>query len=58
MNLRDTLIRGSQKVIQHYQALLRYARSEHERQHYRSRIAREEKLIEQLTGSQWKKTAA
>jgi hypothetical protein len=44
------LIRGSEKVIEHYRLLLRSARSESERELYRARVAREQRLLETLQG--------
>ena len=48
--IRDLLIRGSEKVIDHYRLLLASAKSEKERELYRSRIEREERLLEDLRG--------
>jgi hypothetical protein len=45
---RDLLIRGSEKVIGHYELLLAGAKSEHEREIYRQRIERERRLIRDL----------
>ena len=47
---RDLLLRGSEKVIGHYELLLAGARSEHERELYRQRIERERRLIRDLQG--------
>lgn len=47
---RDLLIRGSEKVIGHYELLLASAKSEHERELYRQRIERERRLIRSLQG--------
>ncbi len=47
-DVRDFLIRGSQKVIGHYERLLSTATSEEERQLYQSRIERERRVIEDL----------
>ncbi|MBJ7407551.1 MAG: hypothetical protein JHD07_31360 [Bradyrhizobium sp.] len=49
-NQRDLLIRGSEKVIVHYELLLASAKSEHERELYRQRIEREKRLIRDLQG--------
>jgi hypothetical protein len=46
--VRDFLIRGSQKVIGHYERLLKTATSEEERQLYQSRIERERRAIDDL----------
>jgi hypothetical protein len=54
---RDLLIRGSEKVIGHYELLLASARSEHERELYRQRIERERRLIRDLQG-EWDHRAA
>jgi hypothetical protein len=47
---RQLLIRGSEKVIGHYELLLASAKSEHERELYRQRIERERRLIRDLQG--------
>jgi hypothetical protein len=47
---RELLIRGSEKVISHYELLLAGAKSEHERELYRQRIEREKRLIRDLQG--------
>ncbi|WP_200948557.1 MULTISPECIES: hypothetical protein [unclassified Bradyrhizobium] len=47
---RDLLIRGSEKVIGHYELLLASAKTEHERELYLQRIERERRLIRSL---QW-----
>ncbi|MHC2626372.1 hypothetical protein ACVIW2_008404 [Bradyrhizobium huanghuaihaiense] len=49
-DLRDLLIRGSEKVIGHYRLLLASAKTEAERQLYRSRIEREQRLLDELHG--------
>ncbi|MCP3370000.1 hypothetical protein [Bradyrhizobium cajani] len=49
-DIRDLLIRGSEKVIEHYRLLLAGARTESERQLYRTRIEREQRLLETLQG--------
>ncbi|MDH2343571.1 hypothetical protein [Bradyrhizobium sp. SSUT77] len=49
-NVRDLLIRGSEKVIGHYRVLLAAARTESERELYRSRIEREQRLLDALQG--------
>ena len=47
-DVRDLLIRGSEKVIAHYRILLAGASSEAERSLYESRIEREQRLLDQL----------
>ncbi|MDX3966452.1 MAG: hypothetical protein QHD01_07620 [Bradyrhizobium sp.] len=47
---RDLLIRGSEKVIGHYELLLASAKTEQERELYRQRIERERRLIRDLQG--------
>ncbi|MBR1131023.1 MULTISPECIES: hypothetical protein [Bradyrhizobium] len=47
---RELLIRGSEKVIGHYELLLASAKTEHERELYRQRIERERRLIKDLQG--------
>lgn len=49
-DLRDLLIRGSEKVIGHYRLLLANAKTEKERELYRSRIEREQRLLDELQG--------
>ncbi|WP_298253181.1 hypothetical protein [Bradyrhizobium sp.] len=49
-NIRDLLIRGSKKVIGHYRLLLASAKDEEERELYRSRIEREQRLLDELHG--------
>ncbi|WOH79035.1 hypothetical protein RX327_24345 [Bradyrhizobium sp. BEA-2-5] len=46
--LQRLLIRGSEKVIGHYQFLLDSATSEQERERYRRRIEEERRLLSQL----------
>ncbi|KIU47603.1 MULTISPECIES: hypothetical protein [Bradyrhizobium] len=46
--IQDLLIRGSEKVIGHYRLLLASAKNEEERELYRSRIEREQRLLDQL----------
>ena len=46
--IRDLLIRGSEKIIGHYRLLLASAENEEERELYRSRIEREQRLLDQL----------
>lgn len=50
-DVRNLLIRGSEKVIGHYRLLLTRARTEDERQLYRSRIEREQRLLDELQGN-------
>jgi len=49
---RELLIRGSEKVIGHYELLLASAKTEEERELYRGRIERELRLIRDLQGEQ------
>jgi hypothetical protein len=46
--VRDLLIRGSEKVIGHYRLLLVSAKTEKERELYRSRIESEQRLLDEL----------
>ncbi|MDI3562399.1 hypothetical protein [Bradyrhizobium sp. Arg816] len=48
IDVRDVLIRGSEKVIAHYRLLLAGAKTERERELYLSRIEREQRLLDQL----------
>jgi hypothetical protein len=48
--IRDLLIRGSKKVIGHYRLLPASAKNEEERELYRSRIEREQRLLDELHG--------
>ncbi|MCK1492225.1 hypothetical protein IVB14_17810 [Bradyrhizobium sp. 180] len=54
----NLLIRGSEKVIQHYRLLLASAKTESERQLYRSRIEREQRLLETLQDGVPQRSAA
>jgi hypothetical protein len=47
---RELLIRGSEKVIGHYELLVASAKTEDERELYRQRIERERRLIRSLQG--------
>jgi hypothetical protein len=47
-DLRRVLIHGSEKVIEHYRLLLLCWRSEGDRELYRSRIEREQRLLNEL----------
>jgi hypothetical protein len=49
-DIRALLIRGSEKVIDHYRLLLARAKDEKERELYRSRIEREQRLLDELQG--------
>jgi hypothetical protein len=49
-NIRDLLIRGSKKVIGRYRLLLTSATNEEERELYRTRIEREQRLLDELHG--------
>ena len=48
--IRDFLIRGSKKVIGHYRLRLTSATNEEERELYRTRIEREQRLLDELHG--------
>jgi hypothetical protein len=50
MSIRDLLSRGSKKIIGHYRLLLASAKNEEERELYRSRIEREQRLLDELHG--------
>ncbi|QIO36572.1 hypothetical protein [Bradyrhizobium sp. 1(2017)] len=50
-DVRDLLVRGSEKVIEHYRLLLAGAKTEKERELYLRRIEREQWLIDQFKGS-------
>ncbi len=47
-DVRDVLIRGSKKIIEHYRFLLSRTTSERERELYRRRIEREQRLLDDL----------
>jgi hypothetical protein len=47
-DVRETLIRGSEKVIAHFRLLLAGAKTEKERELYLSRIEREQRMLDQL----------
>lgn len=49
-DIHELLVRGSEKVIGHYRLLLASAKTESERQLYRSRIEREQRLLDELQG--------
>jgi hypothetical protein len=57
-DVRDLLIRGSEKVIDDYRLLLASAKTERERQLYLSRIEREDRLHGQLQGGLPNRVAA
>ena len=57
-DLRDLLIRGSEKVIGHYRLLLANAKNENERALYRTRIEQEQRLLEQIRGGFQDRSAA
>jgi hypothetical protein len=46
--VRELLIHGSEKVIGHYRLLLASAKTEKECELYRSRIEREQRLLDEL----------
>jgi len=50
-DIRAFLIRGSEKIISHYRLLLASSKTEKERDLYRSRIEREQKLPDELRGN-------
>ncbi len=57
-DVRDMLIRGSEKVIAHYQLLLASAKTAGERELYLDRIEREQRLLDQLRGGvPWRSAA-
>ena len=47
-DVRDFLVRSSEKIIGHYQFLLDTANSREERERFRSRIEQEMKLLDSL----------
>jgi len=49
-SIQDLLIRGSEKIIDHYRLLLASAKTEQERELYRSRIEREQRRLDELNG--------
>jgi hypothetical protein len=49
-DVHELLIRGREKIIGHYRLLLASAKTESERQLYRSRIEREQRLLDQPQG--------
>lgn len=56
--IRDMLIRGSEKVIAHYRLLLAGAKTDGERELYLARIEREQRLLDQLRGGMpWRSAA-
>jgi hypothetical protein len=57
-DVRELLIRGSEKVIGHYRLLLASAKTEPERELYGSRIEREQRLLNDLTGGSSDRFAA
>lgn len=48
--IQDLLIRGGEKVIDRYRLLLATAKTEQERELYKSRIEREQRLLDVLHG--------
>ncbi len=50
MDVRDTVVRGSEKVIGHYRLLLATARDDDERELLQSRIVRERRFISETLG--------
>ena len=57
-DVREILIRGSEKVIAHYRLLLSGATTEKERELYLSRIEREQRLLDQLRDGMPRRSAA
>lgn len=57
-DLRDLLIRGSEKVIEHYRFLLGNAKDANEHYLYSTRIDREQALLDQLKGGFQDRSAA
>jgi len=57
-DLLAVLIRGSEKVIDHYRLLLTLARTEKERDLYLTRIQREQRLLDQLQRGMSERMAA
>jgi hypothetical protein len=55
---KDLLIRGGEKVIDHYRLLLGGAKTEKERELFLGRIEREQRLLEQLRGGLPNRVAA
>ena len=56
--VRDLLIRGSEKIIEHYLVLLAGAKNDRERELYQSRIEREQRLLDELKGDSFDRFAA
>jgi hypothetical protein len=56
--IRDLLIHGSEKVIEHYLVLLAGAKNERERELYQSRIERERRLLDDLRHDFFDRSAA
>lgn len=50
-DVQDVLIHGSKKIIQHYEFLISRTPSERERELYRRRIEREQRLLDDLLQS-------
>jgi hypothetical protein len=57
-DVREKLIRGSEKVIAHYRLLLASAKTENERELYLNRIEREQRLLDQLRDGMPRRSAA
>lgn len=57
-DIRNMLIRGSEKVIAHYQLLLAGAKTDRERELYLDRIEREQRLLDRLREGMPQRTAA
>ena len=58
IDLRAILIRGSEKIIGHYQYLLDTATSELERERFRQRIHEEQQLLDKLSQPELRARAA
>jgi hypothetical protein len=50
-DVREFLVRSSEKIIGHYQFLLRGAATSEERERFRGRIEQEQRLLDTLKGS-------
>ena len=57
-DVREMLIRGSEKVIAHYRLLLAGAKTDKERDLYLSRIEREQQLLDQIRDRMPRRSAA
>lgn len=57
-DVREMLIRGSEKVVAHYRLLLAGAKTDTERDLYLSRIEREQRLMDQIRDGMPRRSAA